>query len=95
MRMELMCGVSSDSYQEKSNIMHQFEIRQMDANGSILAESHVALQPGMNAKDRDWRPMQIALKQTHNGVLAFSYVCSEKEFSNIGAFAQSILRPVD
>jgi hypothetical protein len=94
-RLELQCGISPDSYREGSDTSCRFEIRQIGADDSVLVESQLALQPGLNINDRDWQPVLITLKQTAKGALDFRFACSGNESACTGAFARSILRPID
>jgi 4-amino-4-deoxy-L-arabinose transferase-like glycosyltransferase len=90
-RLELMCGVSSDSYQQGSDISYNFEVRQIEADGRILAEWRAALQPGINSRDRNWQPIEMKLSPTQKGTLEFSYSSNGKDVRGTGAFARSLL----
>jgi 4-amino-4-deoxy-L-arabinose transferase-like glycosyltransferase len=89
--LELLCGVSSDSYREGNDTSYAFEIRQVEPDGRILAESRVVLQPGINAKDRNWQQIEMRLSPTSKGTLDFRYSCSGKDLPGTGAFARSLL----
>jgi len=86
-RAELLCGVSSDSYKDGIDASFAFEVRQLETDGSVLAEFHVELKPGIRKEDRDWQPAGIILKQTQNGILEFRYTRTGKECDGTGAFA--------
>ena len=93
-QMQLLCGVSSDSFQTGSDIAFEFEVRQLETDGSVLAESRITLQPGIRKQDRDWRPVVMVLRKTQNGALEFRYSRTGTETTGTGAFARSILKPV-
>jgi hypothetical protein len=93
-QLQLLCGVSSDSYQTDTNGSFTFEIHQLDAEGGILAEYHLSLHPGVKQEDRDWKPVAMALKQTQKGFLEFRYSKTGKDSAGAGAFAQSVLKPI-
>jgi 4-amino-4-deoxy-L-arabinose transferase-like glycosyltransferase len=92
-QLELLCGVSPDSYADQSGTFG-FEIRQLSAGGAILAESGITLRPGINVKDRVWRPIRMVLTPAPEGVLEFYYYDAQKNSAGAGAFARSILMPV-
>jgi hypothetical protein len=93
-QLQLLCGVSSDSYQADTDGSFMFEAHQLEPDGRILAESRVTLQPGIRKEDREWRPMVVALKQARNGVLEFRYSQTGKESAGVGAFAESVFQPI-
>ncbi len=94
MNLELLCGISPDSYTVKDGSSFGFEIRQLDADGTVLAESRITLQPGINEKDREWRPVRMVLNPAPKGILEFYYRADRKESPGTGALAQSLLLPV-
>jgi hypothetical protein len=95
MQLALLCGVSPDSYTDGSDASFDFGIRQLEADGRILAEFRLTLRPGIKKRERDWQPVRLVLRQTQKGALDFRYSCTEKEPRGTGAFAQSILEPAD
>jgi 4-amino-4-deoxy-L-arabinose transferase-like glycosyltransferase len=90
-RLELMCGVSPDSYQQGNDISYNFEVRQVESDGRILADWRVALQPGINTKHRSWQLIEMRLSPAQKGSLEFSYSCNGKNIPGTGAFARSLL----
>ena len=93
MKLELQCGISAESYGEGSGEVYEFEIRQWDKNGSVTVERLLSLRPGIRKEDRDWQPLQLILKEAAGGVLEFRY--GGTSATGIGAFAGSIIRPMD
>jgi hypothetical protein len=94
-KLRMLCGVSPDSYSEGSGASHRFEVRQLDADGGVLIESHIALKPGINKEERKWQPVKIVLKPAQNYFLDFGYHSTDGESGGAGAFAQAILTPAD
>jgi hypothetical protein len=93
-QLQLLCGVSADSYQTGNADSYEFYIRQMDGDGKALAESRVTLQPGIREQDRTWRPIEMILSKAEKGMLEFRYAQTGKEGAGIGAFAQPVLKPI-
>ncbi len=93
-KLKLLCGVASDSIVPGSEASYYFEIRQMEKSGKVLAESGIALQPGLKNEDRNWRPVVLILKPAPEGALMFRYYSSSKESVDTGAFGQAVLEPV-
>jgi hypothetical protein len=93
-QLQLLCGVSSDSYPAGSTDSYQFDVRQMGVEGNVLAESHITLQPGIREQDRAWQPVEMALRKVEKGILEFRYTKTGKERAGVGAFAQPVLRPI-
>jgi 4-amino-4-deoxy-L-arabinose transferase-like glycosyltransferase len=95
LRLQLLCRVSTESYIEGSDALCEFDVRQLETDGRVLAQYRVVLRPGMNSRDRDGQRMQMLLKQTPTSTLTFRYSCAAKEFPVTGLFIQSVLEPVD
>ena len=94
-RLEILCGISPSSYSEGSDSSFRFAIRQLDENGSVLAESIRELEPGLNGADRGWQTVEMNLAPSPACVLEFGYFGGGKESGGTGAFAQAMLRPLD
>jgi 4-amino-4-deoxy-L-arabinose transferase-like glycosyltransferase len=94
-QLRLLCGVSPDSYVEGAGSSYQFQIRQLEADGSIMAESSITLQPGIKRADRNWQPVRVVLGRTMKGALDFRYHCVGGDSKGTGAFAQATLAPAD
>jgi hypothetical protein len=92
-KLKLLCGVSPDSYKEGSEDSFRFEIRRLDAEGRVLEESHVTVQPGINPEDRDWQSVQMVLEAGEDHLLDFGYFGTVNDSGGVGAFAQAILVP--
>jgi hypothetical protein len=95
MRLELLCGISPDSYANGSGNSFSFVIRQLHKDGKVLAKSISILQPGTYRDHRDWQTVEMILEPSPECILEFSYSVREKESRGTGAFAQAILRPLD
>jgi 4-amino-4-deoxy-L-arabinose transferase-like glycosyltransferase len=93
-RLRLLCGVSPDSYRGKPDASFIFEIRQLESDGRVLAESQTTLKPGFDEEDRDWQAVDLVLNPTPNGILNFLYYSAEKDPVGVGGWAQSILEAV-
>jgi 4-amino-4-deoxy-L-arabinose transferase-like glycosyltransferase len=93
-QLQLLCGVSPDSYQTDSDATFEFEIHQLEPGGGILAERRLILHPGIHDTDKDWQPITMVLRQTQKGILEFHYSGTGKEATGTGAFAQSVLKPI-
>ncbi|MBN1566212.1 MAG: glycosyltransferase family 39 protein [Acidobacteria bacterium] len=91
MQLQLLCGISPDSYQEGTNTSFAFKVRQLDGEGNVLAESDMVLQPGTKKEDRPWKQIVLALKPAQHGALEFDYSHAGRESTGTGAFAQSVL----
>ena len=94
-QLDLLCGVSPDSYAEGAADPFDFTIRQLEADGRILNESRITLQPGIKKEDRDWKPVSMVLRLAPGGVLDFQYSCVGRNAAGTGAFAQPFLKPVN
>ncbi|MGD0100506.1 MAG: glycosyltransferase family 39 protein [Acidobacteriota bacterium] len=94
-RLELKCGISPDSYKEGSDAAFEFEVRQFAGDGRVLSERRITLRPGINKEDRDWQPVSLELCPTPKGILEFRYASLGNIQEGTGAFAQSIIEPVD
>jgi 4-amino-4-deoxy-L-arabinose transferase-like glycosyltransferase len=94
-RLELECGVSMDSYKDGSDEAFQFEVSYLDREGKTLAERRLTLHPGSRKEDRGWHPIGMPLTRSSEGVLEFRYSSTSNRPVGTGAFAQSLIRPVD
>jgi 4-amino-4-deoxy-L-arabinose transferase-like glycosyltransferase len=94
-QLRLLCGVSSDSYLAGNGEAFEFDVRQIDPEGKILAESNVTLHPGIREEDRQWQPIVMALRKTQEGILEFRYSRTGKAADGVGAFSQAVVMPID
>jgi 4-amino-4-deoxy-L-arabinose transferase-like glycosyltransferase len=92
-QLTLLCGVSSDSFQNGSDRIFEFEIRQVGEGGRILAEQRIALRPGRRDEDRAWQPVRLNLVPASEGILDFRYNSDADAPQGTGAFAQALLLP--
>jgi 4-amino-4-deoxy-L-arabinose transferase-like glycosyltransferase len=95
MQLEILCGVSPDSYLDGSENSSSFAIRQLDKNGVVLAESSKTLQPGIHEEHRTWQKVEMILYPSPRCTLEFGYFRGDNRLDGVGAFAQLILRPVN
>ncbi len=95
MQLEMLCGVSPDSYPDGSRDAFSFVIRQLDENGMVLAESAKTLRPGIDEEHRAWQRVEMILEPSPKCTLEFGYFRGENRLDGAGAFAQLILRPAD
>jgi len=91
-RLQLLCGVSSDSFKIGNSDSFIFDIRQLDPDGKVLSESNLSLRPGLLEEDRRWHPILLTLRETRNGALEFRYFKTGKDSAGVGAFSQSVLQ---
>jgi 4-amino-4-deoxy-L-arabinose transferase-like glycosyltransferase len=94
-RLGVECGVSRESYRDGSDETFEFEICQLERNGSVLAQQRLTLWPGNRNEDRGWKPALLKLKEAPDGVLEFRFRSSGAGPAEIGAFANSAIRPVE
>lgn len=93
-QLRLLCGISPDSYEDNPDASFRFDVRQLDSDGRILAETSETLRPGMNEKDAEWKPMVMALRREEKGTLEFLYSRTGEGSAGTGAFGQSVLVPI-
>ena len=93
--LELLYGISPDAYDGGGENEFNFEVRQLEADGSVLAASRLSLHPGVKPEDRNWHPLKLSLKRTAGGILDFGFACGSIECPGTGAFAQAVLRPAE
>ena len=93
--LELLYGISPDAYNGGGENEFNFEVRQLEADGSVLAASRLSLHPGVKPEDRNWHPLKLSLKRTAGGILDFGFACGSIECPGTGAFAQAVLRPAE
>lgn len=93
-RLQLLCGVSSDSFQIGDSESFTFSVRQSDPDGKVLSESNLNLQPGIREEDRRWHPILLNLREIQNGVLEFRYFQTGNDSAGVGAFSQSVLQAI-
>ena len=89
---EMACGVSPDAYAPGEDTEFEFEVRQCNAAGAVLAGSSLSLRPGTRERDRDWQPVVLELHSAREGAktLELRYVSGGGR--GIGVFASSVLR---
>jgi hypothetical protein len=95
MQLEMLCGVSPDTYSDGSGDSFSFIIRQRDEDDAVLAELTKTLQPGINEEHRAWQKVEMALYPSPECTLEFGYFGGDNKVDGTGAFAQLILRPVN
>ena len=90
--LEMTCGVSPDAYAPGEDTEFEFEVRQCNAAGAVLAGSSLSLRPGTRERDRDWQPVVLELHSAREGAetLELRYVSGGGR--GIGVFASSVLR---
>ena len=94
-QLHLLCGISSDSCEEGSETSYSFDVRQMSSERMVLSESHITLKPGIKNEDKELQPLIISLKKAGKGFLEFTYSQSGGGPGCTGAFAESVLRPIN
>jgi hypothetical protein len=95
MHLELLCGITPDSYADGSEESFSFVIRQRGENDVVLAESVKTLQPGIEVEHRAWQRVEMILDPSSECTLEFEYYRGENRLSGAGAFAQLILKPMN
>jgi hypothetical protein len=95
LQLDLQCGISPDSYYDGADNSFEFSVSQLQKDGRVLAENRLTLHAGTRKDDRDWHPIRLVLSQAPEGILEFRYDSNERNPARLGAFAKSIIKPVD
>ncbi len=92
--LDLRCGVAADSYEDGKSRSFQFDIRQTDGRGAVLAAFSQSMNPGLRKEDRRWHPIRLLLQGAGREplMLEMSFSCDEANNSCTGAFAEAFLR---
>jgi hypothetical protein len=88
----MTCGVSPDAYAPGEATEFEFEVRQCDAAGAILAGSSLSLRPGTRERDGDWQPVVLELRSAREGAATLELRYASSGGRGIGVFASSVLR---